>query len=146
MTDATVVIEAPDPETVAEAETVAVETVEAATEAATEAAVEIARIEADRDVTIAAIAADTETAHAADMDERVAACQAQIQQLTEAMELRLSSIQQRLIELGEMMPPPQNPPSDAADGQKESPAETVVEVVETPPAEPVRKKRGHRWI
>lgn len=153
MTDVTVVTGADTaapstPDTTQEAAAVAEGTEQ--TEIAADATVEIARIEAERDVTIAAIAAQTETAHADNMDARIDECQAQIRTLTETTETRLSSIQQRLIELGEMIAPPPSLPSEKEDGPKENPEATEVAVVETPPpppAEPQRtKKRGHRWI
>jgi hypothetical protein len=116
-------------------------------------AVEIARIEADRDVTVAAIHAETaekliEDAHATELEQ----CRTEIARLEE----RCTGLQ---TELSLLTPPPseQSPPSPSGEAETVhveasgdgSEAVVEVEAVEPEaeaPEPPPRVSRHHRWI
>ena len=116
-----------------------------------EAAVEIAAIEADRDITIAAIQAETsEAAIDADkernnyLSEGLEQCQKSLEALSETVQTL--TVQQSLI-LSQLTPaesaPNPNPPA-----LDESPVAMPGNLVERaePEPEPVKQKRKFRWI
>lgn len=129
-----------------------------------ETAVEVAQIEAERDVKIAEVHAE---AHVAEVEANAEAreaeaeavaevaqnqngelqeCQRQITALTETVATLagdVSSILQRLTPVASDPPNPQPEPESSA-AMPENPV--VPEAVETPPAEPSKKVRPHRWI
>jgi hypothetical protein len=117
-----------------------------AAEAVSDAAVEIARIEADKEIVIAEIHAETEQTRmevmeevaavpVASLEEGIAECQRNISNLSETMVTSLSEMRTLLEERA----PPQPRPPSGADALPE------VEAAEAPPA-PAPKKPSYKLI
>ena len=137
-------------------------------EAVADAAVEIAQIEANRDVRLAEIDAETREnieEHHADAltsaiehDERIVECLTRLDTVatqTVALTEQVSSIAAQMALIQAQLTPaePNQPNQPEPEGGEVTPAypgETVAEIVEAvepePPAEPERKRPASRWI
>jgi hypothetical protein len=121
-------------------------------EAAADAAVEIARIEADRDVTLAVIQADTEEARAERYsNEDLEQCRTEIARLEGALSVALTELEALRPSTPEPLtePEPPNPPQDLPSGEADGPRESPVEpaaVEEAAPEPPPKAKPKVRWI
>lgn len=126
---------------------------EAALEAAPAAAVEIAEIQADRDVTLAAIAAESEREraelwrndHIVNLERELSECRNTIS--TQATELEektalLSTLQPLVVLEAPPSPTLEAPPS----GESIPSEEPAQEALDAPPAEPAPRKRKLRLI
>lgn len=116
-------------------------------EAVSEAAIEIAEIQADRDITLAAIAAESarEQVEALgrdriiELEAELSECRNQSSTEIAALMTELSSTRSQLEALTQPQSPP---PEESVEKTLELPEEVIPEAV----PEPVKKRRGLRWI
>ena len=114
-----------------------------AVETASDNAVKIARIEAEKEITIAAINAETtEAAIQANNDQELAICRNRITEL----EAQVSDLTAQLIQ-AQSTPqelPPKNPESESAAPTPEPPVDPTT--ASEPPPPPRKKVQPHNWI
>lgn len=125
-----------------------------AVEEVTVAAVEIARIEADRDVTLAVIAAETEEVRVEAFTEQ----EIEVWRTRAITAEELCTVQQRELERLTSPPSPPSPPNPSAsiepgtgegstsNEEPEPVAEAEVLAAEETPEPPKAKRHPHRWI
>jgi len=119
-----------------------------ATEEVADAAVEIARIEADRDVTLAAISAETtEAIHESFSNQELEQCRLRIAELegeNTALRTQLESQPALLIPVQSEEPPP-NPPLELESAKEDGPRESQ-EAPAQAAEPPSQKRKPLRWI